>query len=220
MIARKFNELEVLITYGAPMVQQARARKLVNQFSHDPLAINIFHSFYSSLPDAVEDCIEGLYLLEQYHGQMLFGVKTTLASYFYMVNNEMAAYGGSDSEGLREEILLFFGFGDQESFDKKFRDFTALPPYSPDFITRQVCPVCYCREGELHEFGCPVEVCPWCDGQLTNCNCRFQQLGLAEINSEEQLDRFLRLAQKKGRIVFDAASQRPAYPTAGDESEK
>ncbi|MEN8257792.1 MAG: hypothetical protein ABFS09_08020, partial [Thermodesulfobacteriota bacterium] len=74
-----------------------------------------------------------------------------------------------------------------------------------------------CREGELHEFGCPVEVCPWCDGQLTSCDCRFKQLGVSEISAERQLDQFQQLAKKKGRIPFDAASQRPAYPTAGDE---
>ncbi|MBU0682161.1 MAG: hypothetical protein KKD73_12145 [Proteobacteria bacterium] len=220
MISQKFKELDLFIEYGVPAAQQEQARALVDKFSHDPLAINIFHSFYSTLPDAVEDCIEGLFLLEQHQGQMLFWVKTTLSSYFYMVNNDKAAYGGSQQEGIREEFLQFYGFGDQESFEKKFNNFSELAPYSPDFITSQVCPVCYCREGELHEFGCPVEVCPWCDGQLINCNCRFEQLGVTEITSDSQLDLFLQRAKKKGRITYDAASQRPAYPTAGNESKK
>lgn len=218
MISPKFKELDLFIEYGVPKKQQKQARALVQKFSHDPLAMNIFHSFYSHLPDAVEDCITELVLLEQHQGQMLFWVKTTLSSYFYMANNDMAAYGGSEKEGMREEFLLFYGFGNQESFEKKFGDFSELEPYSPDFITSQVCPICYCREGDLHEFGCPVEVCPWCDGQLTSCDCRFSQLGVSEINSESQLDLFQQLAQKKGRITYDAASQRPAYPTAGDES--
>lgn len=220
MISKKFEELDLFIEYGVPKERQTQARALVNKFSHDPLAINIFHSFYRTLPDAVEDCIEELFLLEQHQGQMLFWVKTTLSSYFYMVNNDKAAYGGSEREGIREEFLQFYGFGSQESFDKKFSNFSDLPPYSPDFITSQVCPICYCREGELHEFGCPVEVCPWCDGQLISCHCRFEQLGVSEISSDRQLDLFQQLATKKGRIVFDAASQRPAYPTAGDEPKK
>ncbi len=220
MISEKFKELDLFIEYGAPKKHHKKARAMVNKFGHDPLAINIFHSFYSQLPDAVEDCIEELVLLEQHQSQILFLVKTTLSSYFYLVNNDTAVYGGSEREGLAEDLLQFYGFGDQEGFEKKYGDFTGLTPYSPDFINSQACPACFCREGELHEFGCPVEVCPWCDGQLTNCDCRFEQLGVAEINSDRQLDQFQQLAQKKGRIPFDAASQRPAYPTAGDEPKK
>ncbi len=220
MISQKFKELELFIEYGVPKDKQSQARALVNKFGHDPLAINIFHSFYSTLPDAVEDCIEELILLEQHQGQMLFLVKTSLSSYFYLVNNDHAEYGGSEREGIREDILHFYGFGSQENFDKKFGDFTGLATYSPDFIHSQVCPVCFCLEGEIHAFGCPIEICPWCDGQLISCACRFEQLGVAEINSDQQLDRFHELANKKGRIKFDAASQRPAYPTAGDEPKK
>lgn len=220
MISQKFKELDVFIEYGVPKGQHKRATALVNKFSHDPLAINIFHSFYSHLPDAVEDCIEELVLLEQHQGQMLFLVKSSRSSYFYLVNNDKAEYGGSEREGLAEDLLRFFGFGSQENFDKKFGDFSGQEPYSPDFINSLVCPICYCRQGELHEFGCPVEVCPWCDGQLTHCDCRFKQLGVAEISSDRQLDTFQQLATKKGRITFDAASQRPAYPTAGDEPKK
>lgn len=218
MISQKFKELDLFIEYGVPTEQQEQARALVNKFGHDPLAINIFHSFYSTLPDAVEDCIEELVLLEQHQGQMLFWVKTTLSSYFYMVNNDKAAYGGSTKEGLLADILQFYGFGSQESFEKKLGAFSDLEPYSPDFITSQVCPICYCLEGELHEFGCPIEVCPWCDGQLISCDCRFEQLAVAEISSEAQLDHFHKLATKKGRITYDAASQRPTYPTTEDES--
>lgn len=220
MIAQKFKELDVLVEYGVPTKQQKQAKALINKFGHDPLALNIFHSFYSSLPDAVEDCIEELALLERHLGQMLFRVKTTLSSYFYLVNNDKAEYGGSEKDGLHEDLLNFYGFGNQDNFEKKFGKFDELEPYSPDFINSKVCPACYCLEGELHEFGCPVEVCPWCDGQLANCDCRFQQLGVSEIHSDRQLDTFQQLAKKKGRITFDAASQRPAYPTAGDEPKK
>ncbi len=220
MISDKFKELDLFIEYGVPKKQQRQARALVETFGHDPLAINIFHSFYSTLPDATEDCIEKLVLLEQHQGQMLFLVKTTLSSYFYLANNDRAAYGGSEREGLTKEILQFYGFGTQESFEKKFGDLSGLTPYSPDFITSQVCPVCYCLEGEPHEFGCPIEVCPWCDGQLASCDCRFEQLGVTEISSDKELDHFHQLAIKKGRITYDAASQRPAYPTAGDDRTK
>ena len=219
-MSKKINELDVLVEYGVPKKKQKQAKALINTFAHDPLAVNIFHSFYSHLPDATEDCIEELALLERHQGQMLFRVKTSLSSYFYLVNYDKAEYGGSEDDGLHEDLLDFFGFGTLENFEKKLRTSAELEPYSPDFMTSHVCPACYCLEGELHEFGCPVEVCPWCDGQLTNCDCRFQQLGVSEIHSERQLDTFQQLAKKKGRIPFDAASQRPAYPTAGDEPKK
>ncbi|PLX48671.1 MAG: hypothetical protein C0613_09640 [Desulfobulbaceae bacterium] len=220
MIADKLKELDLFIDYGVPKEQQKEARTVVDKFSHDPLAVNIFHNFYSRLPDAVEDCIEELVLLERCQGQLLFLVNTSHASYFYLANSEKAEWAGSSREGLAEELLHFFGFADQEAFFKKYGDFSGLPPYSPDFLNTAACPICYCREGELHEFGCPVEICPWCDGQLINCDCRFQQLGVAELNTEEQLQRFQELTQKKGRIPFDAASQRPAYPTAGHPAKK
>lgn len=220
MISNKLKEIDLFIDYGVPKEQQQEARTVVDTFSHDPLAVNIFHNFYSRLPDAVEDYIKELALLERRQGQVLFLVKTSHTSYFYLANSEKAEWAGSNQEGLAEELLHFYGFADQEAFFKKYGDCSDLPPYSPTFLNRHACPICYCLEGELHEFGCPVEICPWCDGQLINCDCRFQQLGVAQLNTEEQLQRLQELAHKKGRIPFDAASQRPAYPTAGPSAKK
>ena len=32
-------------------------------------------------------------------------------------------------------------------------------------------------EGNLHHFGCDVEQCPRCGGQLISCNCKKEGLG-------------------------------------------
>jgi hypothetical protein len=62
--------------------------------------------------------------------------------------------------------------------------------------------------------GCPVEVCPWCEGQLTNCNCRFTQVGVDRFTADCQLDNFIEALEAKGRIPFDATDQGVGFSPA------
>ena len=39
------------------------------------------------------------------------------------------------------------------------------------------CHDCYVEEGELHDYGCDMERCPFCGGQLLSCPCRYKALG-------------------------------------------
>jgi hypothetical protein len=39
------------------------------------------------------------------------------------------------------------------------------------------CHDCGAREGELHQFGCDMERCPFCGGQLIGCGCEYKILG-------------------------------------------
>lgn len=215
MTTEQQNELDIFIDYAVPKNKQDNARAMVKHFAKDPLATNLLYTFYRELPDATEDYIQTILQPEQHQGAFLFLIRTNLSAYYYMVNAKEAKLVATEAEGLPEDILKFFGFADPDSFTKKHGDFSSEPPYQSQFS--ETCPVCYTTNGHLHEFGCPVEVCPWCDCQLTNCNCRFEKLGVSEISTDRQIKTFQKILEKKGRIPFDAAFHKPAYPTAGDD---
>jgi len=54
------------------------------------------------------------------------------------------------------------------------------------FTERGVCHDCGAKEGEIHELGCDMEVCPFCSGQLISCGCRYEKLGFDYIPLEKQ----------------------------------
>ena len=58
-----------------------------------------------------------------------------------------------------------------------------------------LCHDCVAREGELHVFGCDMERCPFCGGQLIGCGC-FSEL----VNEDEE--KFVKLVKAKGRIPW------------------
>jgi hypothetical protein len=64
-----------------------------------------------------------------------------------------------------------------------------------------------------------VELCPWCNGQLTGCNCRFEQLGLEQLEDEADVERLREKLEAAGRVPF-ATEQRPAYPTMDDNEDE
>ncbi len=215
MTTIKQDDLDTFIDYAVEPEDREKARAMIRHFSEDPLVTNLLSSFYSSLPDAKEDCILQIFQPEHHQGTFLFLIRTNLSAYFYMVNAREAKLVATEGEGLPQEILEFFGFADLESFQKKHGDFGNHPDYQSEFAA--TCPACYTTDGHLHELGCPVEVCPWCDGQLSGCNCRFEKLGITEISNDTQIQTFQKIVEKKGRIPFDAALHRPSYPTAGDD---
>lgn len=72
------------------------------------------------------------------------------------------------------------------------------------------CHDCGCREGEIHEFGCDVERCPFCGGQLITCNCCYEILGIdpskepvySQGLSEEDFGLWFALLERRRRIPF------------------
>lgn len=210
MLDQKLKELPILISYGAPAEDQQRLEEMVEKYSHDPLAITLLHEFYSHLPEALEETVSHFSLLENHNGVLLFLLNTADHGYYYVVNKDKATLVGMLPEQPHEDILHFLGYNSADEFSKKYPEPQVLPPHNLHYIGKEVCPACFTPSGQEHIFGCPVEVCPWCDGQLTSCNCRFDQLKVEEVRSQQQLDTFQSLVKKKGRIVYDAA-QNPGF---------
>lgn len=65
------------------------------------------------------------------------------------------------------------------------------------------CGDCGVKEGQLHEFGCDMEVCPFCGGQLISCDCYLKFFpGCEEGLNEEQEREMFEILEKKGRIPW------------------
>ena len=137
---------------------------------------------------------------------------TLLSDYLYLATREAAALVGPLEKGLADqELLEFFGWKDSDHFDRATRDLAEFPEHTPVNESQDLCPVCGTGDGELHAFGCPVEICPWCEGQLSNCECRFTKTGRDNFNRDSHLQEFLDLLEKAGRVTFDAEEHRPSF---------
>ena len=199
--------------YAVPPVDLAKATSLVEKYATDSVGLNVFHAFYSYLPEGLEDAINILRLLDRGQGTFLICASTALADYLYLATGEQAEFLGPLAEGIwEEEVLAFFDHESREAFLKKHAELAAFPVYVPAHLHHDLCPVCHVADGETHTLGCPVEICPWCQGQLTSCGCRFTLLGRSNLKSEGQLEELLILLNKKGRLPFSAEEHRPAYP--------
>lgn len=210
---QRLADIKLLMHYAVPPEHLAKATALMEKHGMDSVGLNIFHAFYSYLPEGLEDAITVIRLLDRKQGSFLVCVGTTLSDYLYLATSEQAEFLGPLSEGIwEEEVLNFFGHENREAFLKKHADPAGFPVYVPAHLHSDLCPVCHVAEGELHTMGCPVEICPWCGSQLTSCGCRFTLLGRTELKNEGQLEELLILLNKKGRIPFLPEEHRPSYP--------
>jgi hypothetical protein len=124
---------------------------------------------------------------------------------------------GPFGKGIEDQdVLEFFGWED----DEEFRNAVGGPDEQEEHIpvndSLDLCPVCGTGDGEVHAFGCPVEICPWCGGQLTNCECRFIKTGRDQLSRESHLDELLALMEDVGRVPFAAGQHRPGFITEDD----
>ncbi|HIJ79578.1 MAG: hypothetical protein OEY01_12375 [Desulfobulbaceae bacterium] len=214
----KLDEIKLLMKYAVPPDQLAEATALLEKHGSDEVGLNIFHHFYSYLPEGEEDRIRLLRLLDRRQGTFLICASTNLGDYIFLATSERAEFLGVIQEGIwEEEVLDFFGFSDRENFIKKHADLSKFPVYVPALLHNDLCPICHTAHGELHNFGCPVEICPWCGGQLTVCDCRFKKLNTGQLNKETQLENLLEKLNKKGRVPFNAEEHRPGYPLTPED---
>lgn len=211
------KEIKLLMEYAVPSEHMQPAALFVDKHAGDRIALNLFHCFYSFLPEACDDAITELRLLDHKDGAFLLCATTIISDYLYLATVERAEFAGSLSEGdLDEEVVTFFGCADQTAFRKKYNKLSEFPVYTPNTGNKDLCVFCSVTNSEYHVFGCPAEICPWCGGQVTNCNCRFSQLGANSMANEAHIDAFLKLITKKGRIPFDAENQKPSFPDIDD----
>jgi len=176
----------------------------LEKYEADIIALNLLHSFYIHLPEGKDDSVNGLRLLTSRQGVFLLCVSTGNGMhYLYMVNREAAHIIGTLTEGIIDRKLLeFFGFTDNKEILALTEKPEMLQEYEPYTADSNLCPSCQVGAGEFHTLGCPIEICPWCNGQLTYCNCRFTKLDIDAMDKVAQIEKLQELLEATGRITF------------------
>lgn len=220
-IHQLIKEIELFIQYGVPDNEIKDAVALVHRYSNNAFVIRLLREHYSSLPEAREEAVRRIARLIDRQGIHLFVVSTADFSYLYAVSAEQILFLGEYQKEVDPEVLSFFGFQSQEEFLKVCPVAENMVEYPAEKgIEKELCPACGVADGKFHLLGCTVEICPWCEGQLSYCNCRFEQLKTDEIEDEEQVEKFKGMLEAKGRIPYQK-NQAPAYPgTSGGLDER
>jgi hypothetical protein len=201
--------------YAVAESNMEEAADLLLRYRDDRIALDLLLEFYSYLPDAREDYVKEIRVVARSGGVFLLAAVTKLSIYMYLISGEGIEFHGTLDQGyLDRELLVFFGYQTLDAFQQQCAGVERLPPYEPLQVDANICPACHAVTGELHELGCPVEVCPWCGGQLIGCPCRFDRLGLEAIGSEAELSRLEILLNDQGRIAY-SPDQRPGFADEG-----
>ena len=217
-LAERKKDIQFLMKYAVPEAQVKTAEALLDRYDADIIALNLLHSFYVHLPEGKDDSVSGLRLLTRRQGVFLLCVSTgNNMHYLYVVNNEAAHIIGTLAEGIIDrELLDFFGYADNREVLALTKKPEMLQEYKPHTADPGLCPSCHAAVGEFHTLGCPVEICPWCSGQLTYCNCRFTKLDIESMDKVSQVEKLLELLEEVGRIAYKK-EHAPGYPTMDDE---
>jgi len=214
-LKEKRRHIRKLMRYAVPEEAMEAALDLLLIFRSDRTALTVLEEFYSFLPEAENDWIKELRLVARQQGIFLLAAAASADAYLYLVSSEGVEFHGSLREGyLDRDLLDFFGFESAAAFQELAKNPGQFPEYQPLQVDLDLCPACQAATGELHELGCPVEICPWCGGQLVHCDCRFEQLGLDELADESDLLRFEELLNQQGRIAC-SPEQRPSFADDG-----
>ncbi|QQG65620.1 hypothetical protein [Desulfobulbus oligotrophicus] len=214
-LEKKRRRILQAMDYSVPEKNRDAAEDLLDIYREDRIALAVLHEFYSYLPEAREDWIKEIRLLNRHHGIFLLAACTSQNRYLYLVSNEGLEFQGCMADGfLSNELLDFFGYESAGAFSAICAAPESLMIYEPLQTDTDICPACHSVSGECHELGCPVELCPWCGGQLIHCDCRYEQLGLDTISTEEELLDFERLLEQRGRIPY-SPEQRPSFAEDG-----
>ncbi len=211
-IEKEVEEIVNLVRYSVLKDDRKIATDFIKKHQGNPLILSLLKEFYSALPEGIEEPVVHVATIRRRRGSSLVTVSTPENEYIYFVDTKRAVYICRAGEKIDEQqdILNYFDYGDGEEVIKESQDAGKNDPQECNSLL-EGCPVCSASAGEVHEFGCPLEICPWCDGQLLQCNCRFDKLGVDEITDEEQLLSLFELLNEKGRIVY-SKEQGLSYP--------
>lgn len=217
-VEETIKEIELFVQYGVQESEQQDALNFLQRYKKDALALQLMRTFYTSLPETHEEAIARIALIQKKEDIFLLGLSTARHRYLYLATEQKAVLLGEYGKEIVEpEMLALFGYADPKDFFEKYPDLMVCEEYPPACDAgSNFCPVCSAAVGEHHFLGCPVEVCPWCDGQFSRCGCRFEKLGLDVLEDEDELEELERILQEKGRIPYTQA-QCPSYPSATDE---
>jgi len=212
---RMIRTIRSLMDYAVPEERLAEAEDLLDIYRHDRIALELLQEFYSFLPDARNDWVREILLVRRRQGMFLLAAMTEATGYLYLVSGEGVEFQGMLAEGPWDrDILEFFGYSDREEFMAETNSQQGYQVYEPMDSDQDICPSCHVATGEVHELGCPVELCPWCGGQLVYCSCRYDRLGTDGMESEEDLIRFEEILNEQGRIPY-SPEQRPSFLDEG-----
>lgn len=206
------NDIEILIPFAVPKEELQLAMNFLDSYAGDSFALAVIKDYYQTLPNAREEALVKISVLEVKEQVSLLLLSSTQHHYFYVTNAEESLFLGEWDEGIEDkQLLAFFDYPDSETFAKAHPEVMACRQYIPlERMNEELCPSCGAQTGELHTLGCPVEVCPWCGGQLNHCNCRFEQMDVEELTDESMLDEFVEKLEQKGRVSY-TKEQRPSF---------
>ena len=206
------DEIQFYVQYAVVEQDLDVARGLVNLYRNNERLLRLFREYYTVLPEAREEAVCKVSCLLEQSGVGLFVLATSAHAYLYVVSPEEVLLLCEYQKEVPIEVLSFFGFSSQAEFLKQCPEVDKLEAYAVDDAdSDSMCPACGVADGEEHILGCIVEICPWCAGTLSKCNCRFEQLKVDEVESEEQLEEFVDLLTAKGRIAY-VKEQKVGYP--------
>jgi len=206
------NEIKLFMKYAVSDDQMVAAEAVLSKYRNNSRILNLLREYYLNLPEAREEPVLRIARLTQHQGVSLLVVTTSSVSYLYVSSAHQVVLLGEYRDELEPEVLEYFGFDSHEDFLKICLPVGDLEECAGNPGGEQTtCPACGVSEGEYHLLGCSIEICPWCEGQLSKCNCRFEQLEVDAIYKEEQLEEFVDLLTAKGRIPFEQ-EQVPFYP--------
>ena len=212
---RKRKDITTAMDYAVLEEFRPEAEDLLDIYHDDSIGLTLMLEFYSYLPEAREDWIREIRLIKRHQGIFLLAAQTQHNRFLYLVSSEGIEFQGNLNDGfLGQELIDFFEYENLAAFMEACTPFEDLPIYEPLQVDAEICPACHAESGENHELGCPVELCPWCGGQLVHCDCRFEKLGLDAITTEAELAQFEVLLEERGRIPY-SPEQRPTFADEG-----